>query len=85
MSLDFLRAELESWDAALKSYDAGDFERALALFDVIYLRFLTLCRPALTGFPSSASQNLQRYSLISLSSMYAWANMTRLWRILPKR
>jgi hypothetical protein len=33
-----LQAELETWDGALKAYDAEDFEKALELFGVsIYL------------------------------------------------
>jgi hypothetical protein len=31
-----LKAELETWAAALKAYDEGDFERSLPLFSVCY-------------------------------------------------
>ncbi|CAG7854232.1 SubName: Full=Related to NADPH oxidase cytosolic protein p67phox {ECO:0000313/EMBL:CCA67529.1} [Serendipita indica DSM 11827] len=37
-----LRAELETWDAALKAYDAEDFEKALDLFGVSVLPLSTV-------------------------------------------
>jgi len=36
--LPILKAELETWDAALKAYDAEDFEKALDLFGVSFAK-----------------------------------------------
>jgi neutrophil factor 2 len=38
-----LKAELETWAAALKAYDEEDFEKALDLFSVRHQYFLYLC------------------------------------------
>jgi hypothetical protein len=58
-----LKAELETWAAALKAYDEEDFEKALDLFSV---RCDVLCSvPAVhlatVSRPTSALRTHQRY------------------------
>lgn len=61
-----LQAELETWDAALKSYDAEDFEKALDSFGVCPnspLSHRSLLRRLIGsgGYVTSGSQTVQRY------------------------
>jgi hypothetical protein len=54
-----LKAELETWAAALKAYDEEDFEKALDLFEVSIARIALapLAHPKIT----SASQTRPRF------------------------
>ena len=40
-----LKAELETWAAALKAYDEGDFDKSLTLFFVRHTDMLSLMFP----------------------------------------
>jgi hypothetical protein len=47
-----LKAELETWAAALKAYDEEDFDQSLELFSVCLLFLLTPCPFSLPILPA---------------------------------
>lgn len=57
-----LKAELETWAAALAAYDAENFEESLELFTVCNAIFLEFCGQLINLY--SASLTLPKSSLI---------------------